>query len=499
LGQFATPADLALEIADFVKSLLEDDQAIHFCDPAVGTGAFYSALRTVFADNSIASAVGVEIDPSLARIARELWGRFGLRVVEGDFTRFATSAGQARRPNVILTNPPYVRHHHMEREYKAAIQRLSQKSVGLRISGLTGLYVHFVLLATEWMSDGGIGAWLIPSEFMDVNYGEALRRYLSERVTLIRIHRFDPQNVQFDDALVSSAVVVFRKTVPSDSTEVRFTLGGSLEEPAVLQDVPLSRLCPNEKWTLYPPDPKDESRTCNGKSRLKFSDLFEVRRGIATGSDKTFILPRDEALRLGLPEKWLKPILPSPRHLKRTILEADTAGYPKIETPLAVIDCALPEAVVREDYPTLWAYFCEAEKTGVTNRYLLRRRTPWYKLEQRKVAPFLCTYMGRGAKEKRPFRFIWNRTAATATNLYLLVYPRDHLARVLRSRSERAAEVFEFLCGISGVDLRNAGRVYGGGLHKMEPKELGAISVDALVRMIPELESAISRSTLFDV
>jgi len=115
------------------------------------------------------------------------------------------------------------------------------------------------------------------------------------------------------------------------------------------------------------------------------------------------------------------------------------------------------------------------------------------------VAPFLCTYMGRGAKEKRPFRFIWNRTAATATNLYLLVYPRDHLARVLRSRSERAAEVFEFLCGISGVDLRNAGRVYGGGLHKMEPKELGAISVDALVRMIPELESAISRSTLFDV
>ena len=45
---------------------------------------------------------------------------------------------------------------------------------------------------------------------MDVNYGKAVKHYLLSRVTLLHIHRFDPNDVQFADALVSSAVVWFR-------------------------------------------------------------------------------------------------------------------------------------------------------------------------------------------------------------------------------------------------------------------------------------------------
>jgi adenine-specific DNA-methyltransferase len=33
---------------------------------------------------------------------------------------------------------------------------------------------------------------LIPSEFMDVKYGGPLKQYLLDKVTLLRIHRFDP-------------------------------------------------------------------------------------------------------------------------------------------------------------------------------------------------------------------------------------------------------------------------------------------------------------------
>jgi hypothetical protein len=76
------------------------------------------------------------------------------------------------------------------------------------------MYCYFLLLCHEWMEEQGLAIWLIPSEFMDVNYGGTLRRYLTERVALLHIHRFSPSDLQFADAMVSSAVVVFRKSLP---------------------------------------------------------------------------------------------------------------------------------------------------------------------------------------------------------------------------------------------------------------------------------------------
>src|SRR5437764_11522392 len=110
---------------------------------------------------------------------------------------------------MILTNPPYLRHHHLTSDDKARLQMIASQVAGNNVSGLSGLYIYFLLAAHNWLAENGIGAWLIPSEFMDVNYGEVFKRYLSHQVALLQVHRFDPTDVQFADALVSSAVVIF--------------------------------------------------------------------------------------------------------------------------------------------------------------------------------------------------------------------------------------------------------------------------------------------------
>jgi adenine-specific DNA-methyltransferase len=490
LGQFETPNSLAIEIASYVQQVAAGRlPTIRFADPALGTGSFYSAALAVFGPEKIENAVGVEVDSAFRDAARALWAEEDLEVIGGDFTRILARSKLPFSPNLILANPPYVRHHHLRREDKERLQALAYQMTGVRVNGLAGLYVYFVLLATTWMEAGGYAAWLIPSEFMDVNYGAVLKRYLTEQVTLIRAHRFDPAEVQFEDALVSSAVLVLRKMPPEPGHAVEFTFGGTIRQPQAMDSIPLDQLRTSHKWTAYPNHARNDRRiSSNGGSTL--GDFFRIQRGIATGSNKFFVLDRGDAERRGFPKRYLRPILPSPRLLKTTVIDADEDGYPLLERQLCLIDCDLPETVLSARHPTLWEYLQTAAALGVKDGYLVRKRSLWYRQEQRDPAPFLCTYMGRGSDQKRPFRFLWNRSRAIGTNLYLMLYPKNDLARMLRDHPDRADNVFALLRQISGHELRGEGRVYGGGLSKIEPGELARISAAALVSHWPELETA---------
>ena len=97
------------------------------------------------------------------------------------------------------------------------------------------------------------------------------------------------------------------------------------------------------------------------------------------------------------------------------------------------------------------------------------------------AAPLVCTYLGRSdTKSGRPFRFILNNSRATAANVYLMLYPKPLLAKAVAGRPALMRQVWEYLNAIRPADLLGEGRVYGGGLHKLEPKELGNVPVEGL-------------------
>ncbi|MBI4567998.1 MAG: Eco57I restriction-modification methylase domain-containing protein [Planctomycetes bacterium] len=488
LGQFATPNALAVEIATYVKTLIGGDtDRVDFGDPAVGSGSFYSATLAVFGPDRIRRAVGIEIDPAVCRAASEHWSPLGLEVLRGDFTRLIAAEGGLKRPNLVLANPPYVRHHHLDRNTKERLHSVTRRLANVDVNGLAGLYVYFMLLATAWLVEKGWAAWLVPSEFMDVNYGAVLKRFLAERVTLIRVHRFDPSETQFDDALVSSAVVVFRKSAPTRGYRAEFTFGGSITAPRESESCAVEMLRDERKWTVHPRTRRVDQRALGGNGDPVLSDFFRIHRGIVTGGNDFFVIERAEAQRRGLPARFLRPVLPSPRHLKATVIECGPDGFPVLDPQLALIDCDLPETAVRAKYPALWDYLQSGNDAGIRERYLVGKRTPWYRQERREPAPFLCTYMGRGADDHRPFRFIWNRSLAVGTNLYLMLYPAGSMRDMLARHPERAREVFDLLNQVTGQELRAAGRVYGGGLHKIEPSELGRVVARTLVERWPEL------------
>ena len=302
LGQFATPTALASDVLAYARSLTPEDTPVRFLDPAIGTGSFYSALLRELPDRPIAAAHGFEIDPHYGEPARNLWASHPLKINLRDFT---TTNPVAEGYNLIICNPPYVRHHHIDKEAKARLLGAAAASCGVQMAGLAGLYCYFLCLSHAWMQADGIAGWLIPSEFMDVNYGVPVKRYLLNQVELIRIHRFDPNDLQFGDALVSSAVVWFRKRKPSPDHQVEFSFGGTLAKPHLSRSVPASTLQSAAKWT---------SIASNGvraiTKGLRLADFFDIKRGLATGDNGFFIMTRDEIGVRDLPMKFFRPILP---------------------------------------------------------------------------------------------------------------------------------------------------------------------------------------------
>jgi len=482
-GQFATPPTLAAGILCTAKKMLPDDAQIRFLDPAFGTGAFYSALLEFFPLSRIESASAFEIDPHYGQEALQLWAETTLKLRIANFFSVSPPQKNASKANLIICNPPYVRHHHLSAEEKNRLRRIVAKTTGLMLNGLAGLYCYFLLAAHNWLADGGLAGWLIPSEFMDVNYGKEVKEYLLRRVTLQRIHRFDANKPQFDDALVSSTVVWFKKEKPPAENFVDFTFGGTLERPAISKLVSTIALGHASKWTKYPCATTVKIDDENG---LKLSDLFQIKRGLATGANDFFILFPEQIARYNIPSQFLLPILPGPRHLEVNEIEADGDGNPLLERKLFLLSCDLPESQLRRDYPSLWKYIETGISKKINERYICQHRTPWYAQENRPPCPFLCTYMGRqSAENNKPFRFILNHSNATAANVYLLLYPKPRLKKILKEHPELIKPIWRSLNKIPVEALIGEGRVYGGGLHKMEPRELAHATADEIFTVLP--------------
>jgi len=524
LGQFATPTALATDILEYTRQLLSQNTALRFLDPAIGTGSFFSALLHSILCEQVVKAVGYEIDPLYSHRTAELWRNTLLDVRNADFTSTIPPITEDAKYNLLVCNPPYVRHHHLQKIEKQRLQDVGKQATGIKLNGQAGLYCHFLTIAHSWMAENALAVWLIPSEFMDADYGRQVKEYLLNKVTLLRIHRFNPNDLQFNDALVSSAVVCFMNRKNDMPREVDFSYGGTLNKPEKFCVVSRDVLANTNKWTIFPLATnsryvRDENElaverdnrlvshlempefvlsTVKGEQDKGFmglrkgstlADLFTIKRGLATGANDFFVLDEENIERYQIPERFLVPILPPSRYLRTDEVHADEEGNPLLKPRLFLLNCFLKEDEIQSTYPLVWEYLKKGIERGIDLRYLCSHRPLWYMQETRQPALFLCSYIGhRDGKSNRPFRFIVNHSKAIATNAYHMLYPKPNLQILLQENPQAINKVWNALNAISVEVLVGEGRVYGGGMHKLEPKELGNVPVESIITMIEDIK-----------
>ena len=426
-------------------------------DPGAGSGRFLLAAGKVFRD---AELVAVETDPLAALMLRanaaalKMADRLTLHL--DDYR--AVALPPANGPTLFLGNPPYVRHHEISADWKGWMADVAAAN-GLKASKLAGLHVHFFLKTRELARTGDYGAFVTSAEWLDVNYGEVLRRLLTNGLGGASLQVIDPKAMPFSGAATTGAITCFR--VGTRDRRLRLRSVSALDHLGNLRagrPVSWARLDETRRWSsmLRP----ETTRTANGQVSL--GELCRVHRGQVTGCNAVWIAGE---YRGAFPEAVAVPAVTKARELLQAAPRlASVAGLRRVIDLPADLD-----ELAADEYAQVRRFLEWAKLRGADRSYVARHRRVWWAVALRPPAPILCTYMAR-----RPPAFVRNPCGARHLNIAHGLYPRDPLP----------GSVLDALCAwLQNNVCVSSGRTYAGGLTKFEPKELERIPIPSVEQL----------------
>lgn len=170
LGAFYTPSGIVQAMVAWAL----DRDPVRLIDPGCGSGRF--AAEATRRDPGL-EVVAVDVDPLATLACRAVLATLGAKrsiVLNDDYTSVRLPPSPSLGLSAFVGNPPYVRHHRLTPDQKADAKGVAAE-LGIKLSGLSGLHVHFFLSTLRHARKGDIGCFITSSEWLDVGYGSALR------------------------------------------------------------------------------------------------------------------------------------------------------------------------------------------------------------------------------------------------------------------------------------------------------------------------------------
>ncbi len=404
-----------------------------------------------------AEIVAVESDALSALIARANLAASGLaarsRVIVGDYC--SVQLDPVGGKTLYIGNPPYVRHHLLDRAAKRWLIRSAAKR-GLSASQLAGLHVHFFLATALQASLGDFGALITAAEWLDVNYGSLVRELFLGDLGGRRIVIIDPKAMPFPDAATTAAITLFE--IGSRPASVLLSRAATLEDignESSTREIRRERLESESRWTHL-----TRAARRGPSGYVELGEICRVHRGQVTGANRVWIAGPHSA---GLPASVLFPSVTRAKelfHAGRVLSDASSLNRViDLPTDLDVFD--------KPERKKVDQFLRRAAALGADRGYIATNRRAWWSVGLRQPAPVLATYMAR-----RPPAFVRNTALARHLNIAHGLYPREALSDVA------LMNLVEYLSG--AVDLTE-GRTYAGGLTKFEPREMERL-------LVPEID-----------
>lgn len=440
-GQFFTPEPIAAFMASWLLCDLSADA--HILEPAFGLGVFSRALRRFSPSVSIS---GYEVDSIIYNYAQQNPGSDNVAL---RLENYLISSWNELYDGIIC-NPPYLKFHDYDNgKYIPEING----HLHTHLNGFTNIYTLFLLKSIAQLRESGRLVYIVPSEFLNADYGVEVKRALLESGTLRHIIVVDFTKNAFDDALTTACILLCVNDRRTD--EIRFSKIDSVDElhEALVnyQTFRSKDLNPEVKWKKY----YESTGASNYHHLVPFSTFAKVSRGIATGANHYFTFNLTKRDDNNLPASSLLPCICHAVDVQSPIFTIDDFHA----LAQAGRNVYLFNACADSSEPHVQTYIRLGEQAGIDKRYLTASRSPWYALERREPSPIWVSVFNRNG-----LRFVRNKAGVYNLTTFHCVYnisdiDTDILFTYLIT--DVAKEIF----------LDNS-RQYGNGLIKFEPNDL---------------------------
>lgn len=382
----------------------KDLSGIRLLDPAAGSGGAFAvaAMRRLaksssafgfdFCDALAHCITAVEVD---ARKSRSLaarmhaclgTGRAGFGAGDGPVVCSDFLESSLGRFDIVVGNPPYVRHEFIPRERRAAYRELFHT-----FRGRSDLYVAFFEKALDSLSDAGRLCIVCPDRWMRNAYGAALRARLSSRHRVRAVIRIDGLDAFEERVQCYPAIVVVdgeKGRHAGNSTMRRPGRVGRIachtartdgELAAAAAGVMRGRLPRNGRsaWTAYVPTGEgawliDSEVGTEEEGHLAAAGIeeqgFRIGIGVATGADAIFTgLGLENVVEADL----LVPMIAS--NDINAVGQITWAGRQLVNPYRS--DGSLADLA---DYPMARRYL-ESHRDALESRYVARNGKAWYR------------------------------------------------------------------------------------------------------------------------
>jgi adenine-specific DNA-methyltransferase len=395
--------------------------------------------------------------------------------------------------DAVVGNPPYVRYQNFHGEARARARAAALRA-GVSLTNLASSWAAFAVHASLFLRPGGRLGLVLPAELLSVNYAEPVRRFLLERFGRVRLVLFTER--VFPGVQEEVVLLLAEGHGPAANFEllqlrdIHDLAALAAPGPDAGAAPPSDRWRPRDGDTWMPGLLPDGARET--LAELAATGAFvglagwgRTTLGAVTGNNRWFAVSRERAYRLGIPDNELVAISPpGSRHLRalafthRDWQDAAAAGASTV--------LFRPPG---DPSPASAAYIATGERDGVHTAYKCRVRRPWWRVPlQPEPADLLLTYMNAHTPQ-----LATNRAGVAHLNsVHGVALAAEH-ARLGRDLLPLAA-----LNTVTMLGAETAGRAYGGGVLKLEPREAARLPVPspALVEPLQPALTQVRRPVL---